>query len=101
MKLTRKIYIVLHHEIFEDGEGFRDDEMVFFVVKRLRTALNYIKQCSVSPYSWWEIQEQRLDSQELPESLGHYGRRGGKLKSAPFERAIELFRSSRAESNRG
>jgi hypothetical protein len=96
-KAVTKVYIVVHHEIFEDREQFRDDEMVFYVVSSLKIALKYIKKSGVNSYSWWEILEHDLDSDDWPNSLGHYGRRGGKLKSPPFTKAVELYKKCKAD----
>jgi hypothetical protein len=70
-----KVYIVLHHEIVQNGKGYRTDEMVFFVVSCMKKALEAIKQSHVDPYSWWEIQEQILDDPALnwPEHVGYSG----------------------------
>jgi hypothetical protein len=94
-KSKRTIYIVLHHEIMDFGGGEpRDDEMVFYVVSSFAKAIARIKASGVSPYSWWEIQKQILDDPncDTPEHVGYYGLKGGKLKSPPYEKCIEIFK---------
>jgi len=89
-----KVYIILHHEIFENGV----DEMVFHIASSLNKAIEFIKKSYVSSYSWWEIQEQEMDDdEEWPAHVGYYGRRGGKLKTEPYKKAMEAFRQHRAE----
>ena len=95
---VRKVYIIVHHEILETAPSvFRDDEMVFYVVSTLETAFDHIKKCHVEPYSWWELLEQTIDSHEWPTSLGHFSRRGAKLKSAPHEKAVAAFKKCKAD----
>jgi hypothetical protein len=95
---VRKVYIVVHHEIFQTAPSvFWDDEMVFYVVSSLATAIDHIKKNHVEPHSWWEILEQTIDSHEWPTSLGHYSRRGAKLKSAPHEKAVVAFKKCKAD----
>lgn len=89
-KFAGKLYIVLHHEIFDGG---RVDEMVFFVASSLEKAIVMIKESYVSTYSWWEIQSYELDTLEWPEHVGWYGRKGGKLKKPPpFHKALEAYK---------
>jgi hypothetical protein len=100
--LKRKIYIILHHEIFEDGRGGHVvDEMVFQVVSSMTKALAYIKISHVAPYSWWEIQEQILDDPDYvwPEHIGYYGRKAGKLKKPPWEKCIAIFKKGTGRPN--
>ncbi|WP_198000879.1 hypothetical protein [Gimesia fumaroli] len=49
-----------------------------------KTALELIKKYHVVRWSWWEIRVQDLDSQEWPEHVGYFGRRGGKLARPPL-----------------
>lgn len=84
-----KLYIVLHHEIFYGG---RADEMTFFVASSLKKAIKMIKDSyGVSSYSWWEIQSYELDTLDWPEHVGWYGRKGGKLRSPPIEKATKAY----------
>jgi hypothetical protein len=96
MKKT-KIYLLIHHEIFHRGEEYVDDEMVFQVASSVEKALEYIRICHVESYSWWEIQETSIDSAEWPEHYGWYGRRGGKLKNAPYKRAVAAYQRCKAD----
>jgi hypothetical protein len=96
-----KVYIVLHHEIFPNGNGYRADEMVFYVVSSMKKALEAIRVSHVAPYSWWEIQEQLLDDPDRnwPEHIGYYGRRGGKLSKPPYDKAVAQYKSCKANEN--
>lgn len=89
--MSKKIYIVLHHEIFFRGD-YVDDEMVFQVCSSLPKAIEYIRSARVDPYSWWEIQESTLDNGDWPVHVGWYGLRGGKLRKAPFEKAVKMYK---------
>ena len=94
--MKKKIYIVLHHEIFS---GPRVDEMVFTVCSSMDKALDFIKSCRVDPYSWWEIQESFLDNREWPDHVGYYGLRGGKLKKEPYEKALAAYKKCKEDPN--
>jgi hypothetical protein len=98
--LKRKVYIVLHHEIFEcKTGGYVADEMVFYVVSSMAGAIRCIKNSHVDPYSWWEIQQAILDdpSQDWPEHVGYYGRKGGRLKNPPYEKCVAIFEECKAK----
>ncbi|WP_299465088.1 hypothetical protein [uncultured Gimesia sp.] len=58
----------------------------------MKKALELIKKCYVVRWSWWEIQVQEMDSQEWPEHVGYYGRRGGKLAKPPYEKCVEIYK---------
>jgi hypothetical protein len=93
-----KVYLVLHHEIFQRGStGYFADDIVFHVASSFEKALAYIKKGSVDPYSWWEVQELTVDSMNTPKHIGWYGRRGGKLKRQPFAKAVQLFQKCKAD----
>ncbi len=98
MARREKVFLVLHHEIMMRGPGicFADD-VVFHTASSLSKALNYIKNAFVDEYSWWEIQAQVVDGMEDPVHVGWYGRRGGKLKSAPFEKAVIAYKKCKAD----
>jgi hypothetical protein len=87
-----RIFIVLHHEIMGTRECYRDDEMVFYTASSMNKALDLIKTSHVCKWSWWEIQKQELDSDEWPKRVSYYGRRGGKLTKAPYEKCAEIFK---------
>jgi hypothetical protein len=90
---SKRLYLVLHHEIFCRGQdAYHADEMVFHVASTLEKALKYIRESHVEPYSWWEIQLVDLDGEDWPERIGLYGRRGGELKKAPFEKAVQAYK---------
>lgn len=57
-----------------------------------KTALELIKKYHVVRWSWWEIRVQDLDSQEWPEHVGYFGRRGGKLARPPCEKCVAVFK---------
>jgi hypothetical protein len=89
---SKKVYIVLHHEIMGGKERPVRDEMVFFVASSLAKAISLIKISGVCRWSWWEIQEQQLDSHDWPTHIGYYGLRGGKLKKPPaFDKCVQLY----------
>jgi hypothetical protein len=94
-----KVYILLHHEIFQHGKSYLADPMVFYVLSSLRKALEAIKKSSVESYSWWEIQEQVLDDPDgnWPEHVGYYGRRGGKLSRPPYKKAVAMYKKCKAD----
>lgn len=87
-----KIFIVLHNEIMGTPQNWRADEMVFYTCTTMKKALDLIKKSAVVRWSWWEIQQQELDSQEWPEHVGYYGRRGGKLAKPPYEKCVEIYK---------
>lgn len=89
-----KVYLVIHYEIMT-GEVV--DAMLFHTASSLPKAIEYIKHSGVDCYSWWEIQVQKIDDKEWPEHLGWFGRRGGKIKKPPIEKAIEAFRKCKAD----
>lgn len=86
--MKRKIYILLHHEIMY---GPRVDEMVFGVWTSMSKVIDCIKKYRVAPYSWWEIQEGRLDGSDWPEHVGWYGLKGGKLEKEPYNKALKAY----------
>jgi len=93
-----KVYLVLHHEISQTGPtDYIADDVVFHVASSIAKALAYIKIVSVDPYSWWEVQEQTVDSMDDPKHIGWYGRRGAKLKRQPFAKAVELLKKYKAD----
>jgi hypothetical protein len=93
-----KVYLVLHHEIFQRGPNeYIADDVVFHVASSIDKALAYIKEVHVDPYSWWEVQEQVVDSMDDPKHIGWYGRRGGKLKRQPFAKSVEVFKKCKAD----
>jgi hypothetical protein len=95
-----KVYLVLHHEIFQRGpNNYYADDVVFHVASSLEKARAFIKAISVDPYSWWEIQEQTVDSLGDPKHIGWYGRRGGKLKRKPFDKSVLAFKKCKADLN--
>ena len=73
-------------------QDWRVDEMVFYTCTSLKKAIELIKKCHVVRWSWWEIQVQDIDSQEWPEHVGYYGRRGGKLAMPPYEKCVDIFK---------
>jgi hypothetical protein len=91
----------LHHEIQEfPSSVFRDDEVVSHVASSLENAIGYIKELHVDPYSWWEIIQYPIDTTDWlnwPKSLGYYGRRAGKLKAAPIQKAIAIYKRCKAD----
>jgi hypothetical protein len=88
----KKVYIVLHHEIMGGKENPVRDEMVFWVASSLKQALAMIKRSWVCRWSWWEIQQVRMDSHDWPTHVGFYGRRGGELKRPPsFQKCVKLY----------
>ncbi|WP_298865640.1 hypothetical protein [uncultured Gimesia sp.] len=87
-----KVFIVLHHEIGGAQEDWRADEMVFYTCTSMKKALELIKECYVVRWSWWEIQVQEMNSQEWPEHVGYYGRRGGKLTKPPYKKCVEIYK---------
>jgi hypothetical protein len=94
----KKVYPVLHHEICGDGpDSYRADEMLFYIATSMETALEFIKNSRVVPYSWWEIQVADLDEPEWPEHVGYYGLRGGKLKNPPYKKCVEIYKKRRAD----
>ncbi|MBI1248259.1 hypothetical protein GC197_10535 [bacterium] len=88
-----KVFIVLHHEIMGTPDNCRADEMVFYTCTSMKKALELIKNSSVDRWSWWEIRVQETDRLELPEHVGYYGRRGGKLTKPPYEKCVEIFKN--------
>jgi hypothetical protein len=93
-----KVYLVLHHEIFQWGPSlYLPDDIVFHVATSVDKALTYIKKVGVQPYSWWEIQEQTVDRMEEPKHIGWYGRTGRRLKQPPFAKAIRLFKKCKRD----
>lgn len=93
-----RIFLVVHHEIFQRGPNdYIADDVVLHVASSLKKALTYIKTTWVEPYSWWEIQEQKVDGMEYPEWVGWYGRRGGKLKYQPFDKSVQLFKKCKTD----
>jgi hypothetical protein len=92
------IFLVLHHEIFKRGPNdYIADDVVLHVASSVKKALVYIKSSIVEPYSWWEIQEQKVDSMEWPKRIGWYGRRGGKLRCPPFNKAVHMFKKCESD----
>lgn len=89
------IYLVLHHEIMGALDDLRADEMLFYTAKSYKKALEMIKTTGVSRWSWWEIQVQELDNPELPEHVGYFGLRGGKLAKPPFEKCVAIFKKEK------
>ena len=73
-------------------EDCRADEMLFYSCTSMKKALELIKKSSVKRWSWWEIQVQDMDTPEWPQHVGYYGRRGGKLAKAPYDKCVEIFR---------
>lgn len=96
-KAIMKVYIVIHHEIFQLGENeYFADPMVFHIASSLPRALVYIKETHVNLYSWWEVQEQVVDAgEDWPSHIGWYGRRAGKLRLPPFGKAVQAFKKCR------
>jgi hypothetical protein len=93
-----RIYLVLHHEIFQRGpHDYFADDVVFHVASSHENALAYIKRVHVDPYSWWEIQAVTVNGMDDPEHVGWYGRRGGKLAHPPFNKAVALFKKCESD----
>ncbi len=88
-----KIFLVLHHEIIERCPNDSiADPFIVHVASSFKKALAYIKSSLVEPYSWWEIQEQKMDDMDWPDHVGWYGRRGGQLKRQPFKKAVQVYK---------
>ena len=84
------IYLVLHHEIMGVKENCRADEMVFYTATSFENAMRLIKKTHVSAWSWWEIQVHDANTSDWPESLGLYGRRGGKLRKS-YDEFVAIY----------
>mgnify|MGYP007120766191 FL=1 len=89
-----KIFHVLHHEIFYTGGivEYRADEMLFHTCSTLKNAIKYIKTSSVEPWSWWEIQEHRVDHQDWPSHFAYYDYRGRKIDSPPYDASVKMYK---------
>lgn len=88
-----KVFLVLHHEIMGTPDDCHANEMVFYTCHSMNKALELIKRSSVARWSWWEVQEQEMDSLQWPQHVGYFGRRGGKLATSPYERCLEIFKT--------
>jgi hypothetical protein len=100
MSRKRTVFLVLHYEIMMHGSDiYWPDDIVSYVASSLAKALRYIKRVSVEEYSWWKIEEQAVDGMDNPVHIGWYGRRGGKLKAAPYEKAIAAYKKCKADPN--
>jgi hypothetical protein len=100
MRRKRTVFLVLHHEIMLRGQDcYFADEVVFYVASSLERAIQYIKRVSVEEYSWWEIEQLAVDSMDDPIRVGWYGRRGGRLKAAPFDKSLAAFKRCESDPN--
>lgn len=92
---TKKIYLVLHHEIMGVPGNYRADEMIFYTASSLSHSLKLIKESHVDRWSWWEIQVHDMNSTSWPEHVGFFGRRGGRIARPSFEKYVAIFEKER------
>src|SRR5262245_18218591 len=100
MNRKRTVFLILHHEIMTHGSDvYFADDIVSHVASTLNKALRYITRVGVAEYAWWEIQQGAVDEMDDPVRVGWYGRRGAKLKAAPFKEALAAFKKCKSDPN--
>jgi hypothetical protein len=88
-----KVYLVLHHEAIQLNNEYIIDDIVMFAASTESKALHFLKTAGVDEHSFWEIVEWEVDERiDEGRHIGWYGRRGGKLKEKPSQKAIDVLK---------
>jgi len=92
VKKATQAWVVIHCEFMGTSDAPRMDEMVFHVASTRRAAERYIKSRFVSPFSWWQVQNYRVDIDEVDEvNTLFYSHKGRQMKSPPHKFAMHHF----------
>jgi hypothetical protein len=90
----RRVWVIIHCEIFHFGKEYVVDEMVFHVSSSKRKAESYVKEACVSSYSWWKVQYFDVDQSNEKEVCFYYTYKGKAVTSPSSKQAIANFKKS-------
>jgi hypothetical protein len=88
------VWVVMHYEYRRINGELLADCLLSRVSSTRRKAEEFIRCCSVSSYSWWQIYPKVVDGGDLPikwNAIFYYSHRGTLLQSLPFKRAENAF----------
>ena len=98
----KSIFAVVHCEFGGSLPHPYVDEALFHVASSLSAAEKYIKIHFVDPFSWWRIQEFRIDDpndEQLSSTV--YTHTGRQVRRPPFKYALHYYKRHLAAHGHG